>query len=846
MSVDPGSDPGPCQAEARKQQQKERGPNPRSFFSALSALSTLSAFSACLGSACLGPRSRWRRWGLWGVGASLGVLLTALLLDALFPPDYRRYHGVSLEMVDESGALLRPFTTPEGLWRLRTRPDAVDPLYLRLLLAYEDKRFHHHPGIDPLALGRAVGQLFYHGRIVSGASTLTMQVARLLEPRPRTLPAKLIEMARALQLEARLDKDQILAIYLTLAPFGGNLEGVRAASLAYFDHDPRRLSVAEAALLVALPQSPTARRPDRHPERARAARAQVLERAVAAGVLTRAQARKAAQEPIPGPRHPLPFLAPHLGARLLAQAQAQTDTETTTDPTTETKSEAETVAPDEGAKSVSAEASFDRRPPLLATTLRRPLQRQLETLTRRWLTRHKAPHTSLAVLVVETAPRAVRAWIGSPDYFSAARDGAIDMTRAIRSPGSTLKPFLYGLAFEQGFLHPRTVIPDVLTRFGAYMPHNFSRHFSGDVSAAEALRRSLNIPAVAVLDRLGPLRFVQRFEALGLTLHFADPTRPPGLPIALGGVGLSLQDLVALYAALADGGRYRPLHWRQESSAPRRTPPASRPPERAAPGTASPSSSSLPRLMEPAAAWQVADILRTTLRPASHPTPRAAKADRIAYKTGTSYGFRDAWAIGFDRRHTVGVWVGRPDGTARPGFYGHNTAAPLLFEIFGVLEADPAPLPPLVPRPEGVADPQDRAPLPRRLRRLTPRGSLTPLPGSLRHPPLAVLFPPDGARIALERQPSPRPNAGTGDGSGTEIGGDALPLPPAYRPLPLKAHGGTPPLRWVVNGRPLPPRRSGGRDRGYRAFWTPDGAGAVHILVIDAKGQRQSVEVWLE
>jgi penicillin-binding protein 1C len=373
---------------------------------------------------------------LLGVAAVAAGALAAL--DRLFPPDLSRYAERSVELRDAQGVTLNVALTGDGKWRLAATPDHVSRRYLAMLLAKEDRRFWHHPGVDPFAVARAIGQLVAHGHVVSGGSTLTMQVARLLMPHRHDFAGKLIEAARAVQLELYYGKREILAMYLTLAPFGGNLEGVRAASLSYFQHEPDKLSDAEAALLVALPQSPTRLRPDRHPVRALAAAKHVLDH-------TGPEASTA----IAFTRHALPALAPHLAQRLALQ------------------------------------------PSPIETTLDAGLQKSVEALATReqpWL----GGDADVAVLVVRNGDRAVLAYLGSGDYFGSG--GMVDMVRARRSPGSALKPFIYGLAFDDAVILPDTLIDDLPLRIGNYAPRNFDRDFHGTVTARQALQHPTICP----------------------------------------------------------------------------------------------------------------------------------------------------------------------------------------------------------------------------------------------------------------------------------------------------------------------------------------------------------------
>ena len=416
-------------------------------------------------------------------------------------------------VVDREDRLLRPYATPDGRWRVPATLAHVDPRYIEMLLAYEDRRFRTHPGVDPLSMARAAYQFVTSGRIVSGGSTLTMQVARLLEPRAeRTLSAKFRQMARAVQLERSLSKDEVLALYLSLAPYGGNLEGVRAASLAYFGKEPRRLSMAEAALLVVLPQSPESRRPDRSPAAARNARDRVLDRIASSGRIPADEVALAKLEGVPSGRKPMPALAPHAADQAVAQMPGRK---------------------------------------IHRLTIDASLQRSLQELARE-RARALGPDISVAIVAVDHATGEVLARVASADYFDERRAGQVDMTHALRSPGSALKPFIYGLAFEDGAVHPETLIEDRPVRYGGYAPENFDMTFQGTVSVRRALQMSLNVPAVAVLDKVGASRFSARLAQAGAPLVLPKG-EAPGLAIALGGVGIKLTDLTMLYAGLARG-----------------------------------------------------------------------------------------------------------------------------------------------------------------------------------------------------------------------------------------------------------------------------------------------------
>ena len=455
-----------------------------------------------------------------------------------------------------------------------------------------------------------------------------MQVARLLEPRRRrSFTAKLRQITRALQLEQKLSKNKILSLYLTLAPYGGNIEGIRAASLAYFGKEPKRLTVAEAALLVALPQAPEARRPDRYPAVALAARDRVLDRVAEEGALPRDEVASAKRKPVPHARQELPALAPHAADEVVS------------------------AEPDLRVHRLTIDAN---------------LQRSLEELARD-RAHALGPRISVAIVAVDNATNEVRARVASADYFDASRSGQVDMTQSLRSPGSTLKPFIYGLGFEDGLIHPETLIDDRPVRYGSYTPENFDLTFQGTVTVRRALQFSLNVPAIAVLDKVGVNRLAARLEQAraGLVLPQGEA---PGLAMGLGGVGIRLSDLTMLYAGLARLGDAAPLIERQGQQQG----------QAAAAGH---------RLLDPVAAWYVGNVL------IGAPPPDNAPPGRIAFKTGTSYGYRDAWAVGFDGRMTIGVWVGRPDGSPVPGLVGRASAAPILFDAFARTGFAPAPLP---------------------------------------------------------------------------------------------------------------------------------------------------------
>lgn len=628
------------------------------------------------------PPFRARAARLLAVAAGLvaTIAAAAFTLDRAFPPNLARVQAVGTEVYDRNNRLLALLPAPGGVWRLRTGVDDVSRPFLDLLIRTEDKRFWSHPGVDPIAMARATGQWVRAGRVVSGGSTLAMQAARLLEPRPRTLRSKAIEAARALQLEWRFGKAGVLGIWLTLAPYGGNLEGVRAGARAWFGTSAAALDPAQAALLVALPRRPEALRPDRHPDRAERLRNRVL--AEAEGV------------PVPTARTRLP--------RHAAQAVAGLG---------------------QG---------------VVRTTLDLPLQVGLERLVADRLAA-MPERVSVAVLIADAGTREVRALV-SGRFGDEARAGALDLTRAVRSPGSALKPFLYALAFQEGIARPESPLLDLPRHFGSYAPENYLRGHAGRVSAADALRRSLNLPAVALLDRVGPLRFAESLRAAG-----AKPRIPngadPSLPLALGGAGLTLREMAGLYAGLAHANGAGPLT------------------------LGGPAPAQRPRVPQTEAQRLVAEIL-------TQPFPDGGAAG-VGWKTGTSWGGRDAWALGFDTRHVVAVWVGRPDGTPMPGATGRVVALPLLARVFSLLPAAPRPMPPQLRMAQAGGEESG----------------------------LRLLFPPPDAVLS-------------GDG-----------------PVTLRAMGGRRPLTFMVNGAPIP-----GAPAARQAGWVPGGPGFYTITVLDADG----------
>ncbi len=668
----------------------------------------------------------------WIILGTLGSFVGLLALDRALPPPLPSADAVSEAVRDRNGEILRAFPVEEGRWRLAADLDRIDPDFVEALLAYEDERFEAHWGVDLPALVRASRDSLAAGRIVSGGSTITMQLARLIEPRERTFGAKLIQMARALQLELRLSKTEILELYLTLAPYGGNLEGVRAASWAYFGREPDDLTIDQIAMLIALPQSPEARRPDRQPERAIRARGRVLERLANVGLASAQAATDAAGDPAPT-RRAFPADAWH------------------------------------AADAVRRESPGEREP---VSSLDRSLQLMLQDSLAAELAGTDET-VQFAAMIIETESRAVRALAGSA---SRARPGGwIDLTDRPRSPGSTLKPFIYGMAFDDGLAAPGTRIADLPRRFAGYQPDNFDRSFRGDVTIAEALQHSLNIPAVTTLDGVGARRFNAALGFAG-----ANPLRPrqagqdDGLAVALGGAGLTLRQIGVLYSALGDGGEARPLVWHE-----------------AALDDTDPVGSF--RLLSAGSADEILRVLRRAPHPGGRmPALLARGAPDIAFKTGTSYGFRDAWAAGVVGGYTLVVWSGRADGAPREGVTGRAAALPVLFRLAdGVSQ--------LAPRGDMGGD------------RLTEPPEDTPqtLADYRTEAAPHILFPPDGAEVWSDR-------AGRGF------------------ILAAQAPG---PVRWFADGQAVSENVLG------EPVWVPPGPGFYAVSAVDEQGRTSRVRV---
>ncbi|MCH8291528.1 penicillin-binding protein 1C [Candidatus Poribacteria bacterium] len=602
-------------------------------------------------------------------GTALIPVFLFVIANWLFPLPIEKLHQPGSTLVlDRHGQWLRAFTAPDDSWRIyEPFLDGISPKLREAVLTYEDRRFYYHFGMNPFSIAQAAIDNIKAGRIVRGGSTITMQVARMMEPKERTIRNKLIEMFRALQLEIRYSKDEILTLYFNIAPYGGNIVGSSAASRIYFNKTQNHLSLGEAALLAAIPNSPTRLRPDLHPESARKAREKVLRRMLKYKKINEVEFREAVNEPIPTKRHPMPFKAPHL-TRLLVKAE-------------------------------SSHAKMGR--------IHSTIDANIQVLSERILHTHLAPLrregiSTGAVVVLDTKSREVLAMVGSYDFFDRKGEGQVNGAIAPRSPGSTLKPFIYALALDRGLITPERLLHDVPVDYSGYRPVNYDGGYRGYVTAREALAHSLNVPAVNLYAQLGNDGIYSFLKRAGVST-LPESKEHYGLPLILGGCEVSLLELTTLYAGLANFGEFAPYQlikkwgngrkgdrkmggrkisngrgaakWEKNSSQNFQT-------------SRSPSSLNPPskRILSKAACFILTEMLTEVRRP-DLPTCFEASINlpKVAWKTGTSYGHRDAWSIGYTPEYTVGVWVGNFDGHGVSSLVGSEAAAPILFALFNAL-----------------------------------------------------------------------------------------------------------------------------------------------------------------
>ncbi len=554
----------------------------------------------------------------------LFLFVVFIVLDWLMPlpiEDFNKRNFAQV-VVDKEGQPLRAFPDSQGVWRYPVKLSEVSPLYLEALINYEDRYYYQHFGVNPLAVARAFGQWVWHGELVSGASTLTMQVARILKPHKKSFTGKLGQMFRALQLEWHFDKDEILSYYINYAPFGGPIEGVQAASFAYFGKSAIDLSHSEAALLAVMPQSPSRFRPDRYPQRAKKARNKLLNRLLEFDIWQKSIVVDAQDEEVWATYNTRPMIAPLLTRRLIKKHPKQQ---------------------------------------LIYSTIDMGLQIELEELIKNFIST-KSEKMSAAILLIDNQSMGTLAYIGSADFLSQQRAGHVDMIQAIRSPGSTLKPLIYAMAIDKGIIHSQSLLFDVPQSFSGYRPKNFSSSFNGAVSVTQALGRSLNMPAVQLLNEISAESFYVRMKNSGLDMQLPIHSKP-NLTLALGGGSVSMQQLVGVFSSLGRQGKSAKIRIDNSDSI-----------------------KEFPT-MSAGSAWIVQNILAQVPMKKIRSRYFSSK-NSIAYKTGTSYGSRDAWVLASNKKFTIGVWVGQADGSSLEKNSGRKAAVPLLQQVLAVLPAD--------------------------------------------------------------------------------------------------------------------------------------------------------------
>jgi penicillin-binding protein 1C len=556
------------------------------------------------------------------IGVFLTPILFFIIADFVFP--FRVNPRYSTLVAAADGSTLHTFLNPDDKWRLYTTLPEITPLLRQTFLFKEDKYFYYHTGFNPVSMARALLRNIATGRRTSGASTITMQVVRLLQPRKRTYTSKTIELFRALQLEWHYSKDEILQLYLNLIPYGSNIEGIKSASLLYFGKPPQLLSLAEITTLTIIPNRPSSLRLGLNNALVVQERNRWLRRFKKNQLFENQIIEDAANEPLRAFRRSAPVLAPHLAIRL--------------------------------------KQTFGDRP-IINTTLQPKTQQAVEQLVQNYANRlHGLNIQNAAVVVVNNKTMAVEAYVGSADFYNATDGGQVDGVRAVRSPGSTLKPFIYGLAFDKGFITPKTMLNDVPTNFKGFEPENFDRKFNGKITVEFALANSLNIPAVQVLQLLTPAVLIEKLKQADFKT-IQKQSGQLGLSMALGGCGVTLEELTKLFAALANDGKLQNLRLVAEQS----------------------SKNGL-EILSPEATFLITNTLTKIARPdLPNNFDNTYRLPRIAWKTGTSYGKKDAWSIGYNRQYTVGVWVGNFSGQGVPELSGADIATPLLFNIFNTV-----------------------------------------------------------------------------------------------------------------------------------------------------------------
>ena len=551
------------------------------------------------------------------------IFLLFLLLNWFFPlPDKVEYSTV---ITDNKGEVINAYLTSDDKWRMQTELHEISPLLRKTIIAKEDKYFYSHIGINPIAVGRAAFNNIFQMKVTSGASTITMQVARALERRKRNFGNKLVEMFRAFQLEWKYDKDEILQLYLNLVPYGSNIEGVKSASQLYFRKNPDHLSLAEITALSIIPNRPSTLVIGKNNEKIMEERNRWLRKFANDKIFTDKEIEDALNEPLTASRGTVPHYAPHLSYKLKKQGGN-----------------------------------------LIRTNIDLNIQLKTEKLVADYIRTQRLRNIkNAAVIIIDNRSHKVVGYIGSSGFKDTLDGGQVNGAAAIRQPGSTLKPLLYGLCFDEGLMTPKSVLTDVAINYQGYAPENYDEKFNGFVSVEFALEHSLNIPAVKSLQQLGKEKLVQKLGSCHF-IQVQKDQRKLGLSMVLGGCGTTLEEMTGLFSVFANNGDFISPSYVQQDSGYRRT-----------------------NILSPSASFMINEMLTKVNRPDfPFSWTSTERMPKIAWKTGTSYGRKDAWSIGYNKNFTIGVWAGNFSGLGVPDLSGAEIATPLLFKIFNTIDYD--------------------------------------------------------------------------------------------------------------------------------------------------------------
>lgn len=568
-------------------------------------------------------RLQLKRWTKILLVGFVSLFLSFIIFDYIFP--LKTQLNYSSIILSSNGSIIHAFLNNNDKWRMKTGLDEISHTLRKTIIYKEDKYFYYHPGINPVSIARALFYNILTHKRTSGASTISMQVARMLERKKRSYGNKFIEIFRAFQLEWHYTKDEILQLYLNLVPYGGNIEGVKSASMLYFQKKPETLSLAQITTLSIIPNRPTSLKIGENNSYIFQERNKWLKRFLKDEIFSTQDVADALNEPLNAQRYSAPKQAPHFSIRM-----------------------------------------YNKYPnePILTTSLDIQKQQKVEAIVRNYITTLKNMHISnAAVMLINNHTHAVETYIGSADFFDIKSQGQVDGVNAIRSPGSTLKPLLYALAMDKGFITPKTTIADVPVNFSGYRPENYDNQYHGKITIEKALALSLNVPAVKILDKTSVHSIAEKLGMANFKWINKNKNNL-GLSLILGGCGVTLEELTNLYSTFANNGKYQNLKWRVDE-------------KDSAKDSASVS------LFSHSASYMVSNILTQLLRPdLPYKFENSVHLPKVAWKTGTSYGRRDGWSIGYNVDYTVGVWIGNFNGEGVPELNGAEYATPLLFEIF--------------------------------------------------------------------------------------------------------------------------------------------------------------------